>query len=60
MRVKISWDEGKSFERECELVDAINPQWDADLYEQAIYELARVGRYWTGGGAMPIGLIVKA
>jgi hypothetical protein len=58
MRVKISWDEGATFERECELTDAINPEWDRDEYEAARVELERAGRYWIGGGAAPLGLLM--
>jgi len=58
MRVKISWDEGSSFDRECDLEDCIQAEWDADTYTEARRELQHVGRYWLGGGAAPLCLLV--
>lgn len=58
MRVKISWDEGKTFERECDLEDCIQTTYDAETYHAAQIELANKGRYWLGGGACPLALLV--
>lgn len=59
MRVKISWDEGATFERECELEDCIQVEWDADTYYEAKRNLSRHGRYWLGGGAAPLALLLR-
>jgi hypothetical protein len=50
MRVRISWDQGSTFVRECELVDCIQPKWDAATFAAASNELALVGRYWLQCG----------
>ena len=59
MKIKISWDEGSTFDRECNLQDAINPEWDNDEYERARAALSTIGRYWVGGGAHPLGLLMR-
>lgn len=59
MRVKISWDQGATFERECWLDECIQKDWDIETYQEACRELSSCGRYWLGGGAVPIALIVK-
>jgi hypothetical protein len=58
MRVKISWDDGATFERHCELADAFC-SWDRDGLATAENELRKSGRYWIGGGAQPLGLIMR-
>ena len=58
MRVKISWDEGNTFERTCELDDCIQKEWDAETYHEAKNELGKTGRYWLGGGAAPLCLLM--
>ena len=60
MKIKISWDDGATFERTCDLTDAIQVEYDREFYEQALAELTSVGRFWFGGGAQPIGLMVRA
>ncbi len=57
MRVKVSWDEGATFEPECNLGDCF-PDDPVD-FDEAWNELRKTGRYWTGGGAQPLGLIVR-
>ena len=59
MIVKVSWDEGATFERVCDLTDCINPKWDTDNYYAALRELTTAGRYWTGGGAAPLCLLMR-
>lgn len=58
MRVKISWDEGATFERECEIEDCFQVEYDREAYEAARADLQQSGRHWIGGGAAPIGLLV--
>ena len=58
MRVKISWDQGSTFERECELEDCIQTEYDAATYREAQCELGKTGRYWLGGGAAPLALLI--
>ena len=60
MRVKISWDNGSTFERECELSDCIQPKWDAVTFAAANTELARYGRYWLDCGAHGLALLMRA
>lgn len=60
MIVKVSWDEGATFERACDLTDCIDTKWDADTYYAALRELTTVGRYWIGGGAAPLCLLMRA
>ncbi len=55
MRVKISWNEGTTFSDECDLSDAFH---DCDEYATAWNELHKRGRYWAGGGAAPLALLV--
>lgn len=41
------------------LEDAINTKWDADTYAEAKSELEKSGRYWLGGGAAPLLLLIR-
>lgn len=58
MRVKISWDEGSTFERACDLTECIEQTWDAETFAEATRHLETTGRYWLGGGAGPLCLIM--
>lgn len=58
MRVKISWDEGATFERECYLSDCIQADYDNATYREAQRELGCYGRYWLGRGAAPLCLLM--
>ena len=56
MRVKYSYDEGATFEAECDLRECYPD--DDDAYQEALRELKASGRYWEGGGAAALVLIV--
>lgn len=59
MRVKISYDEGSTFVAECDLTDCF-PDFQDDMdYFHALDELSRVGRFWAGGGAAPLALLMR-
>jgi hypothetical protein len=57
VRVKIYDEDGQSLRGEAELVDCF-PDQEAE-YHAAQDEIAKAGRYWTGGGASPLVLLVR-
>jgi len=56
MRIKIT-DDNEATWRECDLRDAFPD--DDEEYEAAHAELTQTGRYWAGGGAAPLMLIMR-
>lgn len=63
MRVKIYdyTDNGAEVYRdEAELVDVFGDGKADPDYRPALVELATVGRYWIGGGAAPLVLLMRA
>lgn len=59
MLVKISYDEGATFDETCDLRDIYVGEDLDEEYFAARNELERIGRYWEGGGAAPLVLIMK-
>ena len=63
MRVRIydyTDDGAEVYRREAELVDVFGDgKADPDYYKAGM-ELATVGRYWIGGGAAPLVLLMRA
>lgn len=48
----------ETFADECRLDEAIE-RGDPEYY-RALVELTKVGRYWIGGGAAPLSLLMRA
>jgi hypothetical protein len=55
--LRIEEDGTEVFERYSELRDCF-PEDDIG-YEEAYYEIGQVGRFWVGGGAAPLFLLIR-
>jgi hypothetical protein len=50
----------ETFTGECELIEAFGDGARDPEYYEAFREIASVGRYWLGGGAAPLVLLMSA
>ena len=48
----------ETFRAQCELIECFPDAPDDPEYQLALAELKRAGRYWVGGGAAPLTLLI--